>query len=227
MLKFRGNDPCPCGSNKKYKKCCLAHDPVNANLQRAIVRGYSALMTHRSVQASESWWQVWLAVRARLRPEMNTTDAAQRVYPDPVSHIHDWLQDLVQELSNAARHSPEYASRGIALCREVLNQFTGETELFVQCFRADLGELYILDGRFDEGERELTALIDDYPDTAIGYVRLSDMLRRPKATASDLRQALEILHRALQRPVADASNFDIHKRIQWIQENLEKIANLD
>jgi len=24
--KIGRNDPCPCGSGKKYKKCCLAHD---------------------------------------------------------------------------------------------------------------------------------------------------------------------------------------------------------
>jgi len=25
-LKTGRNDPCPCGSGKKYKKCCLARD---------------------------------------------------------------------------------------------------------------------------------------------------------------------------------------------------------
>jgi hypothetical protein len=148
MSKLGRNDPCPCGSSKKYKKCCLARDSANANLQRAIARGYSELMNQQSEQACNTWWQVWLAIRARLRPGMNTTDAAQRVYPDPASHIHDWLQDLVQELGNVARHSPEYASRGIDLCHDVIKQFSREEGLFLQCFRADLGELYILAGRF-------------------------------------------------------------------------------
>jgi tetratricopeptide (TPR) repeat protein len=28
------NDPCPCGSGKKYKKCCLARDEAAASAQR-------------------------------------------------------------------------------------------------------------------------------------------------------------------------------------------------
>ncbi len=27
------NDPCPCGSGKKYKKCCLAKDEEEARLK--------------------------------------------------------------------------------------------------------------------------------------------------------------------------------------------------
>ncbi|RKY40214.1 MAG: hypothetical protein DRP85_09010 [Candidatus Makaraimicrobium thalassicum] len=26
MVKIGRNDPCPCGSGKKYKKCCQAQD---------------------------------------------------------------------------------------------------------------------------------------------------------------------------------------------------------
>jgi hypothetical protein len=28
MAKIGRNDPCPCGSGKKYKKCCLQHQPA-------------------------------------------------------------------------------------------------------------------------------------------------------------------------------------------------------
>ena len=31
MSKVGRNDPCPCGSNKKYKKCCLPRDEAAAN----------------------------------------------------------------------------------------------------------------------------------------------------------------------------------------------------
>ena len=30
MAKIGRNDPCPCGSGKKYKKCCLASDEAAA-----------------------------------------------------------------------------------------------------------------------------------------------------------------------------------------------------
>lgn len=34
MNKIGRNDPCPCGSGNKYKKCCLAKDNLNASRRR-------------------------------------------------------------------------------------------------------------------------------------------------------------------------------------------------
>ena len=34
MAKIGRNDPCPCGSGKKYKKCCLASDEAAARAAR-------------------------------------------------------------------------------------------------------------------------------------------------------------------------------------------------
>lgn len=35
MLKIKRNDKCPCGSGKKYKKCCLLDPAKNAEITRA------------------------------------------------------------------------------------------------------------------------------------------------------------------------------------------------
>ena len=34
MANPRRNDPCPCGSAKKYKHCCLAKDREKQNIER-------------------------------------------------------------------------------------------------------------------------------------------------------------------------------------------------
>jgi len=36
MLKIQRNESCPCGSGKKYKKCCLAVPEMNAEILRAV-----------------------------------------------------------------------------------------------------------------------------------------------------------------------------------------------
>lgn len=36
MTKIGRNDPCPCGSGKKYKKCCFMDEERNTELKRAI-----------------------------------------------------------------------------------------------------------------------------------------------------------------------------------------------
>ena len=36
-MKAGRNDPCPCGSGKKYKKCCLAKDREASSRQTAVI----------------------------------------------------------------------------------------------------------------------------------------------------------------------------------------------
>jgi SEC-C motif-containing protein len=50
MAKIGRNDPCPCGSGKKYKKCCLAKDEQEA---LAAYKAASATATAASSEASE------------------------------------------------------------------------------------------------------------------------------------------------------------------------------
>ena len=39
MVKPGRNDPCPCGSGKKYKKCCLANEEAAEREQLAEAAG--------------------------------------------------------------------------------------------------------------------------------------------------------------------------------------------
>lgn len=49
-MKFPPNNPCPCCSNKKYKKCCkLFHDGAVPNSALELMKSrYSAFATHKS-----------------------------------------------------------------------------------------------------------------------------------------------------------------------------------
>ena len=35
-LKAGRNEPCPCGSGKKYKKCCMQAKEINENAKRSL-----------------------------------------------------------------------------------------------------------------------------------------------------------------------------------------------
>lgn len=41
MYKISRNDPCQCGSGKKYKKCCYLNDDKNKEIQRAVKKAKS------------------------------------------------------------------------------------------------------------------------------------------------------------------------------------------
>ena len=62
MRKAGRNDPCPCGSGKKYKRCCLDRDrtgPATTREERArqmrflAARGFSAETIRQVLRADE------------------------------------------------------------------------------------------------------------------------------------------------------------------------------
>lgn len=228
MSKIGRNDPCPCGSGKKYKKCCSSRHATDEKLQARIIRGYEHMMRGETYAACDCWWEVWLALRSRLRPEMTTTDEAQAIYPDSSnSHIHDWAQDFTLELGNAARHRKSYAKHGVELCQRMLDQFPDEPlELFHPNVRADLAEFLLLDDRAADGDREFAALIRDCPDQAASYVRYATALEcRGERTrnADDLRRAMELLQQAIDYPVADAGQYDLEEQLAYMRTELDNI----
>lgn len=87
MLKIGRNDPCPCGSGKKYKKCCLykATSPVASlgrrKLRRVESELVSALMKHAEKHYGpgslfEAWdeFTLWdeVPMDVELEPELDT-----------------------------------------------------------------------------------------------------------------------------------------------------------
>jgi hypothetical protein len=238
MAQIARNQPCPCGSGKKYKKCCLGKgapphpafgdaqpvgrsDPV---LERWIQQGYEAMMAGQSIQACDRWMEIWKTIHPRLRPEMRTCDSTTVVFP-ATQPLHDWLQDFALELANAAIDEPRYAQTGIELCERVLAQFPDERELFRLNFRADLGQFYFMARRNEQGDRVLQDLIRDHPDRALGYVRLASILTWGACKDDDpidLPRAKALLEQALARPVTDAADYDLKARLDEISDAPER-----
>jgi tetratricopeptide (TPR) repeat protein len=52
MVQVGRNDPCPCGSGNKYKRCCLAKDEAaeHARLERAAIEAKKAAVAYKKQQ---------------------------------------------------------------------------------------------------------------------------------------------------------------------------------
>ena len=208
------NQPCPCGSGKKYKKCCriadraeqgaaAAHDRIETLMQE----GYRASEAHRSDRACDHWNETWQLIRARLEPEMRTCKQAEAVF-NGSQLIFNWLSDFSTEFLNATLvDGPRFGEIGVRFCNEVLAQFTDESDNFKTFFRGDLGDILCRAGRFEEGEQVFLQLIRDVPDSAIGYVKLADALLDIKSE----ERARSLLEQALEK--SDADDFDVARRL--------------
>jgi hypothetical protein len=197
-----------------WKRYCPER-PSLEMLDDRMQEGYRLAREGQGARACEIWWDVWRTIRSRLRPEMSTTRQAAVVF-DGSQGLFNWMPDFALELHNAALAERRYAGIGVQLCEEVLAHFPGEDDRFLENFRADLGEFHFLAGAPAEGERVLLELIRDHPDRAAGYARLADLLGDGPAPARepiDRERARALLEQALARPVTDAADYDLERRL--------------
>ncbi len=208
-----------------WRRYC-ADRPSVEMLDDWMQEGYELVGGRRCAEACDLWWRVWSVIRFRFRPEMRTLEEAAVVF-DGMQCLSNWVQDFTMEVHNVGLDDAKYAAMGAELCRDVLRQFVGESELFVGNFRADLGELLFLAGQREEGERELLDLIRDRPNSAIGYAYLATVLgggARGGEAPVDLKRAISLLERALAVPVKDAADFDVERRLTGLRSARAKMA---
>jgi len=87
MAKIRSNDPCPCGSGKKYKRCCKARVEARpaAEAQRPPAATPTLLVDDDLDDLSNS--VVDLIHQNRLDEALEACDQLQRKYPDVIDGL--------------------------------------------------------------------------------------------------------------------------------------------
>jgi tetratricopeptide (TPR) repeat protein len=134
MAKTGRNDPCPCGSGKKYKLCCLAKDEVAARTVRANQAAASTVhkpgcvsyliadSEHGADELTEASNAVIDLVNA------GNLDAAERAAHDLLARfpdVHDGYDRLgmVCEARGEYRQAAEYYRKVIAFVRAHPNDY--------------------------------------------------------------------------------------------------------
>jgi hypothetical protein len=229
------NDPCPCGSGKKYKKCCLGKADIIAtnnaqshhqSIEAGVYQSINNLMElgYRypgdSSKACTHWLAAWEFFTTVFTAEMRLPNAIDEVV-DGDQFFSNWVFDLSTELVNAAQGDKTYAEKGIKFIKEYLAQFTDEDPTNVCAFTADLAELYCLAGDVTEGERLARSLTEKWPKSSVGYVTMARILEfRPNTDKITTQKAqLEWLEKAKAVPVIDGDDFDLDERIEGVRHS--------
>lgn len=190
------NDPCPCGSGKKYKHCCL---PYEGQESVALPRGrmvldsmfiatpdgldtlpddhpYLALEDLAAVaRAIELTGNLALAAEAyrRLQAAAETAASEAVVREDPLDLLVSGLQEL---LEFAERHPQERAADGIPAALR-LAELVGEPGQ-AAAYRLDAADLYEMAGDDGEAERIYRQVIAATPPDGWCYVRWARRLEK-------------------------------------------------
>jgi tetratricopeptide (TPR) repeat protein len=138
MAKTGRNDPCPCGSGKKYKQCCLARDEAAATATRAaqaaavparraeFLRSLQ-IIDHDTDELTETSNAVVELVRA------GKLDEAEKAAHDLLARfpeVHDGYDRLgmVCEARGDHRQAAECYRRAIAVIRDHPDDYDPEFE---------------------------------------------------------------------------------------------------
>jgi tetratricopeptide (TPR) repeat protein len=167
MAKPGRNDPCPCGSGNKYKKCCLAKD-------RAAQASHGSAMTREELSAAEVRRAAAHVPGIR---ELTTAIAARLGMSEDDLRRYDQLMDA----SNAARDLVRAGKldQAEAAARDLLARFPDEHDGWDR-----LGTVYEARGQNRQAAdcyRKAIEVIrkhgdDDDPEIVDAFTRLVDKL---------------------------------------------------
>jgi SEC-C motif-containing protein len=210
-----------------WRRFCPDHSSLEM-IDDWVCEGYGLLHQQKPSQAMASWWKVWEALRPRLTPEMGSlNEAGEELFPRMSQCLSNWCVDFRLELRNASVNDKECGEIGVRFIREVLQALPKEETR--SNLLGDLGELLFHLQRNTEAEQCCEKLFHDYPDQAIGYVTLADGLLgssfRGACDPPRIQRAIGVLEAALARPVKDAEDYDVAKRLFDARELLSKASS--
>lgn len=225
MSKVGRNDPCPCGSGKKFKKCCLdagfpgGSDPIQLNALDAILqRGYTLLHRNNYTGACMAWLQLWQSLKpiAESHNALSVEDLDNVLQSSP--RFYNWCQEFEEALWNAAMEKPEFHKERARYTREFVDALPGSPVLVIQNMMKAEAESWFFMGQPEKGERLFAQLIEKYPDWAWGYIGWGDMYGfvRPKDMPPDYERARMIYEAGLSAPVDEPAA---------VQERLDDLAS--
>ncbi|MCF6335581.1 MAG: SEC-C domain-containing protein [Spirochaetales bacterium] len=180
--KVGRNDPCPCGSGKKYKKCCLNSvsppSQVYDELDSLMTRGQLLLEKNKTAEACDVWLELWTNLKGRFKPEFRNIKEAELIFSGS-DYIYNWCQDLEAELGNAGIGNLKYYKKRLEYCSEFCSIFPESDKMLMGNMKRAIAESHFAIGNKVKGNKCFTELIEQYPDRIWGYIGWGDMYFSP------------------------------------------------
>ncbi len=243
--KIGRNDPCPCGSGKKYKKCCLngpakplpappmqvappaipfKENPVQDEHRTAndwMMAGYLHMENDSYYKAFQCWKRCWNEMKLLLPSTLtNPYDAEKTGIFEGYDSLGDWLQDFESLLSERSIKDVAVAGFSVEYFHELLTRFPKMSDNMKSNIKADLARSTALLERREEAVSLLQSMIAENPKDAQPYVVLSEMHSDDAATYGfklDLPRAIEFLDSALKH-AEDCADYDVTVRLENLRQ---------
>lgn len=230
------NDPCPCGSGRKFKKCCMNKEGVQPGYSIDLrgeripekfktasdwmEAGYQHNGRGHFRKAYACWKACWLEMGFLLPPTLLDPDEAEET---GAFHGYEWLNNWLQDFENLLSHQSKFdygiARFGEMYFRGLLARFPSMNPVMKDNMQVDLASILALLGRHDEATNLLEQMMAEAPDKAQAYVALAGMYGDEALDYNrtvDMPKAIGYLRRAL----AVATDCDEYE-VEFLLEEME------
>jgi hypothetical protein len=116
MAKIRSNDPCPCGSGKKYKRCCKPRDQARLAVETQRPQAATPIFLEDDDLDELSNSVVDLLHRNRLEEALAACEKLQREYPDVIDGLE--RSAMVHEARGDWTLAASYYRRALAFTEQ-------------------------------------------------------------------------------------------------------------
>ncbi len=233
--KIGRNDPCPCGSGKKYKKCCIDQkvDPEAmgaltsaALLNRAdewIEAGYYYLRQNWRYKALTCWWHAWQEAEKILPETLRDpgTEECDRFFSS-CDFFSNWLVDYLSLLEENLEMSPVVAQNGLIFCQKVVAHFPDMNCSLANNFIETTSYLSLALGKSEQAFSLLEQMIAQHPNSAQGYVVLAALLSMDAQRFNlrpDFHRAQQLLLQAREN-ATDCKDWDVDMRLDDLADEV-------
>jgi tetratricopeptide (TPR) repeat protein len=232
-LKTGRNEPCPCGSGKKYKKCCLDKGDLTQFhftaidrdiIQSAFFTGYQAAEDNHSIHACKEWVNVWEIIK-KNKP-LWVDDISELDERHSFSQLFfNWVSDFETELQNAGRENPAWWEYLIQYCSEFCQLFPKSNRSHIENFKRTKAETYFALGQVENGESCFMQITKEHPDATWVYIGWADVysLFRSETTPFNYEKAKMLYNKALSLDVDEQET--IQERLIDLEKEKEKLCH--
>lgn len=201
------------------------YEKINAK----IGEGYKLLKSNQTVRGCDVFLDAWENIKAVMASEQLKDLPALEGKFSWDEFIMNFVQDLEETLHNAAQEDPQYFSKRICYCEELLERSGDEDQLLIENARRAIAESHYALGNQSECDRLFGMWLADDPSWGWGYIGWSDCYHfGAKNIEADNVRAEEIISQALaEKSVRDRT--DVLERaidIYALLGNNHKVAQL-
>ena len=231
MGKIGRNEPCPCGSGKKYKKCCIDKETIEEKInifkpmhkiEILIDQGEGYVARKMPKEACLKWDEAWEKLKEEITQDIKSINDLERKLKFDVS-LFNWCQDYEMELGNAGVEDSSYYEKRIKYCGEFVSLLPNSDKHIIENMRRAEAESYFAVGQTDKGEKTFKKLVKDFPESAWVYIGWGDMYclyRMHKDNPVDFEKAEKIYREALV--FAKEERKDILERLEDLEIEKKK-----